>query len=77
MDYRIVGLLLDQGMARFADACAGAFSALEVERDLLKVPNSSLIEAVNFNAANVSGWVFACICFAFYFLHCGSFMCRC
>ena len=51
----ITGLLLDKAAADFANACAGAFSAPEVERDLLKVPNSSLIEAVNFHAASVSG----------------------
>ena len=48
-------------MASFADACAGSFSVPEVERDLLKVPNSSLIEAVNFHAVSVSGKASTCI----------------
>jgi hypothetical protein len=74
VDYHTVGLLPDQGAANFADACTGAFLALEVERDLLKVPNSSLIEAVNFHAASVSGRVLACVRFTVCFLHCGSFM---
>ena len=55
VDYRVIGLLLSLSGASFADACAGSFLAPEVERDLLKVPNSSLIEAVNFHAASVSG----------------------
>ena len=55
MDYRTIGLLLSLSEASFANACAGSFSARKVERDLLKVPNSSLIEAVNFHDASVSG----------------------
>jgi hypothetical protein len=51
----MVGLLPDSSGASFADACAGLFSAPEVYRYLLKVPNPSLIEAVNFHAASVSG----------------------
>ena len=74
VDYCTVGLLLDQGAANFADACAGAFLAPEVERDPLKVPNSSLIEAVNFHAASVCGRVFTCICFTVCFPPCGSFI---
>jgi hypothetical protein len=74
VDYRTVALLLDQGAANFADACAGAFSSPEVERNLLKVPNSSLIEAVNFHAASVSGRVLTYIRFTFCFPPCGSFM---
>ena len=74
--HRMIGLLPNQGVASFVDACVGSFSALELERDLLKVPNSSLIDAVNFHAASVSSYVFICICFAVYFLPCGSFMCR-
>ena len=58
MDYHTVGLLPTLCMASFADACAGLFSAPEVERDLLKVSNSSLIEAVKFHAASISGWMF-------------------
>ena len=55
MDYRTVGLLPNPSAASFIFACAGSFSAPKVERDLLKVPNLSLIEAVNFHAASVSG----------------------
>jgi hypothetical protein len=43
VDYRTVGLLPTPSAASFADACASSFSALEVERDLLKVSNLSLI----------------------------------
>jgi hypothetical protein len=75
LDYRTVALLLDRGAANFADACAGAFSAPKVERDLLKVPNLSLIEAVNFHAASVSGRVLTCIRFTFCFPPCGSRLC--
>ena len=63
VDHRVVGLLSSQSAARFADACVGSFSAPKVERDLLTFPNSSLIEAVNFHAASVSGWVLSCILF--------------
>jgi len=42
----------------FPDAYVGLFSALEVERDLLKVPHSSLAEAVNFHAASISNKIF-------------------
>ena len=55
VDYHTIGLLPTPSMASFVDACAGSFSTPEVERDLLKVSNSSLIEAVNFHAASVSG----------------------
>ena len=72
----MVGLLRNQITASFADACAGSFLAPEVERDLLKVPNSSLIEAVNFHAASVSGGVFTCIRFVALFLPGGSFTWR-
>jgi hypothetical protein len=44
MDHHTVGLLPNQIAASFADTCDGSFSAPKVERDLLKVPNSSLIE---------------------------------
>ena len=64
----MVGLLPNQSVASFADACAGSFSAPEVERDLLKVPNLSLIEAVNFHATSVSGWVLTYIRFVIVFL---------
>ena len=50
VDYRMVGLLPNQSVSSFTDACAGSFSAPKVERDLLKVPILSLIEAVNFHA---------------------------
>ncbi|XP_066333146.1 uncharacterized protein [Miscanthus floridulus] len=46
VDYRTVGLLPGKVAPDFADACVGSFMALEVERDLLRVPNSSLVEAV-------------------------------
>ena len=59
MDYRTVGLLPTTSVASFSDA----FIAPEVERDHLKVSNSSLIETVNFHAASVSGWMFDfCLC---------------
>ena len=61
MDHRAVGLLPNQSAASFVNACAGSFSAPDVEMDLLKVPNSSLIEAVNFHAASVSGKASTCI----------------
>jgi hypothetical protein len=64
VDYRAVGLLPNQVAAGFADACVGAFSAPEVERDLLKVPNSSLIKAVNFHDASVSILLLICAPFA-------------
>jgi hypothetical protein len=76
VDYRAIRLLPNPGVASFTDACAGLFSALELRRDLLKVPNLSLIDAVNFHAASVSGYVFICIHFTIYFLPCSSFMCR-
>ena len=50
VDHHMVGLLPNQSAASFTDACVGSFLALEVERDLLKVPILSLIEAVNFHA---------------------------
>ena len=58
VDYRTVGLLRTPSSTSFVDSCTGSFLAPEVERDLLKVSNSSLIEAVNFHAASVSGWMF-------------------
>ena len=76
VDYRTIGLLPNLGEASFTDACIGLFLAPELERDLLKVPNSSLIDVVNFHAASVSCYVFICICFAVYFPPYGSFMCR-
>ena len=71
----MVGLLRNQITASFADACAGSFLAPEVERDLLKVPNSSLIEAVNFHATSVSEWVLTCISFVIVFPLDGGLMC--
>jgi len=53
----------------FPDAYVGLFSALEVERDLLKVPHSSLAEAVNFHAASISNKIFFFFCFS----RCSSF----
>jgi hypothetical protein len=76
VDYHMIGLLPNPGAASFADTCAGSFMAPELERDLLKVPNLSLIDAVNFHVASVSVYVSVCIHFAIYFLPCGSFMCR-
>ena len=76
VDHHMIGLLPNQNAASFGDACAGSFSAPEVERYLLKVPNSSLIEAVNFHVASVSGRVFTCIRFVALFLPSGSFMWR-
>ena len=76
VDYRVVGLLPGQSGDSFADACARSFSAPELERDLLKVPNMSLIEAVNFHAASVSGWVLTYIHFVALFPYDGSLMCR-
>ena len=66
----MIGLLPNPSGASFTDVCAGSFLALELERDLLKVPNLSLVDDVNFHAASVSGDVFICICFPPY----GSFM---
>ena len=54
MDYHTIGVLTNKVVAGFADACAGSFSASEFERDLLKVPHSSLVEAMTFHAASVS-----------------------
>ena len=68
MDHRTVGRLPNQIASSFTNACTGSFLAPEVERDLFKVPNSSLIEAVNFHAASVSGRVFTCIRFVALFL---------
>jgi hypothetical protein len=52
-DLRTVGLLPDKAVADFADACAGSFVAPEVERDLLKVTDSSLAKAINFHSVSV------------------------
>lgn len=68
MDHRTVGILPDKVMADFADACVGSFTTPEVERDLLMVPNSSLIEVVNFHALSVSDHAFSCIGFLIVFL---------
>ena len=75
VDYRMVSLLSTPSAASFADACAGSFSVPEVERDLFKVPNSSLIEAVNFHATSVSEWVLTCIHFVVVFPLDGGLMC--
>ena len=64
VDHRTIGLLPGKATVGFADACAGSVTALEMERDLLKVPNSSLVEAVNFHAASVSTRTFSLICFS-------------
>jgi hypothetical protein len=64
VDYCTVGLLLIPSATSIADVCSGLFLAPKVERDLLKVPNLSLIEATNFHAASVSGWILPCIHFA-------------
>jgi len=63
MDYRTINLLPNSGGASLADVCTGSFSALELERDLLKVPNSSHAYALNFHAASVSGYIFICLRF--------------
>jgi len=63
VDCRTIGLLPNQSAASFAITCAGSFLAPELERDLLKVPNLSIVDAVNFHAASVSGYVFICIHF--------------
>jgi hypothetical protein len=54
VDHQTIGLLPGEAMIAFIDACAGSFVAPEVERDLLKVPSSSLVEAINFHATSVS-----------------------
>ena len=64
VDHRTVGLLPGKAAADFTDACASSFTALEVERDLMRVPKSSLIEVVNFHAASVSTHTFSLICFS-------------
>ena len=69
MDHRIIGLLPSKAAVDFANACTGLFTAPEVERDLLKVPNSSLIEAVNFHAASVSTVTLSIV----WFSYCSSF----
>ena len=63
VDYHTISLLPDKTTTDFSNACVGSFSALEVERDLLKVPHSSLAEAVNFHAASVSAWFLSSIHF--------------
>ena len=63
VDYRTVGLMPDKAATDFVDSCAGSFSALEVERDLLKVPHASLAEAVNFHATSMS--IVTCISLIF------------
>lgn len=58
VDHCTIGLLPSKIVADFADACVGSFTAPEVERDLLKVLDSSLVEAVNFHAISVSAPIF-------------------
>jgi len=69
VDYHIIGLLPDKTAADFTNACARSFLASEVEKGLLKVPQSSLAEAVNFHAASVRARFFSSIhffrCFPF------------
>lgn len=36
VDHRTIGLLPDKATVEFADACAGSFAALEVEREPLE-----------------------------------------
>ena len=72
VDYRTVGLLPTTSATSFADA----FSAPKVERDLLKVSNSSLIEMENFHAASVSGWVLTYIHIVALFPLGDGLMCR-
>lgn len=58
VDHRTVGLLPGEAMVAFADACVSSFTALEEDRGLLKVPNSSLMEVVNFHATSISAVTF-------------------
>jgi len=74
VDHRTVGLLLGKVVADFVDTCPDSFTALEVERDLLRVPNWSLVEAVNFHSLNVSDHAFSCICLVVVFLSNYGFM---
>ena len=69
VDHRTIGLLPDEAVVAFIDACAGLFIAPVVERDLLKVPNSSLVEMVNFHATTVSAITFfSCLLFLLFLL---------
>lgn len=53
-DYRAVGLLPSQEAVAFADSCSESFAAPELERDILKVPDTTLMEAANYHAISVS-----------------------
>ena len=74
VDHHTVGLLLGKIVADFTNAYLGSFTAPEVERDLLRVPNLSLVEAGNFHSLNVSDHAFSCICLVVIFLSNYGFM---
>jgi hypothetical protein len=54
IDFRSVGLLPSQEAMDFAEKCSSAYIAPEVERDMLKAPNTELLDAINVHAVHVS-----------------------
>lgn len=47
VDHRTIGLLPDRVATDLTNASTGSFTTLEVERELLKVSDSSLAKAVS------------------------------
>lgn len=62
IDHRVIGLLPNKDGAKFADTYAVSVVAPEVQRDLLKVSDASLAEAMNYHAVNVSVRNLPCFC---------------
>ena len=65
IDHYTIGLLPDRVTTDLADASTGSFTTPEVERELLKVSDSSLAEAVCFHAVSVSVHVFCASAYSF------------
>ena len=68
VNYREIRMMPSREAAEFADFCSESFSNPELERDILKEPDTALMEASNYHVVSVSStWIlpFTFLCFVF------------
>lgn len=54
VDYRVMRMMLSREAVEFADFCGESFSIPELERDILKEPDTALMEATNYHPVSMS-----------------------
>jgi len=68
VNYCDIGMMPSREAAEFADFCGESFSNPELERDILKEPDTALMEASNYHVVSMSStWIlpFTFLCFVF------------